>query len=188
MANNPQTPSRLAECSTRLRGDRRRGERLLLAASAGSPSGAVRSADLLGVFGLQVIGSGLAPQRALRAPSRHGPYSGNCRKVPRPPVPGSERAEWGGVGRTGRPACSALDPSASRLPPAHIPTGHASPRPTAETRRGLFRTPKGTSFSVRFPQPDDFCSGLAVKNLRPRPPLRPLRPPAARHRGLRCRE
>jgi hypothetical protein len=41
-------------------------------------------------FRLQVVGSGLAPQQALRAPSRHGPYSGNCQKVHRPPVPGSE--------------------------------------------------------------------------------------------------
>jgi hypothetical protein len=27
---------------------------------------------------------------------------------------------------------------------------------------------------VRFPQPDDFRTALAVKNLRRRPPLRPL--------------
>jgi hypothetical protein len=89
---------------------------------AGSPSGAVRSADLLGVFGLQVVGSGLAPQHALRAPSGHGPYSVNCRKVHRPPVPGSERS-GGKRGWAGQAASSAVDPSASRLPPAHIPTG-----------------------------------------------------------------
>jgi nitrous oxide reductase accessory protein NosL len=42
------------------------------------------------------------------------------------------------------------------------------------TRQILFCTPKGTSFLVRFPQPDDFCTALTVKNLRTRPPLRPL--------------
>jgi hypothetical protein len=73
----------------------------------------------------------------------------------------------------GPPASSALDPPAFSLPPPHIPTGYVSSRRTAETRRTLFRTLKITSFLVCFPQPDNLCTALTVKNLRPRPPLRP---------------
>jgi hypothetical protein len=66
---------------------------------AGSPSGAVRSADLLGVFGLQVVGSGLAPQQALRAPRGHGlvVLLGTVEKFPGlPAAPVSLGAEEGG--------------------------------------------------------------------------------------------
>jgi hypothetical protein len=60
----------------------------------------------------------------------------------------------------------AFGPATYSLSPSHIPTGYVSPRPTEETRRELFRTPKSTFFSLGFEQPADIGMALTVKNLR----------------------